>query len=88
MPRGTFQGRLRLTEQGEVLAERYEAPRILIGHSLGGAAVVRAAAAIPSSRAVVTIVTPAEPAHVKPARKIKDKLKLQLFFCIIDLILR
>ena len=37
------------------------APSLLIGHSLGGAAVLRAAAAIPSARAVATIGAPFEP---------------------------
>lgn len=46
------------------MADTLSAPRLLIGHSLGGAAVLRAAADIPSSRAVVTIGTPADPAHV------------------------
>lgn len=41
-----------------------EAPAILIGHSLGGAAVIAAASRIPEARAVVTIGAPAEPAHV------------------------
>ncbi|MDU8926493.1 bifunctional alpha/beta hydrolase/OsmC family protein [Alisedimentitalea sp. MJ-SS2] len=40
------------------------APDMLIGHSLGGAAVLRAARDIPSSRAVVTIGAPFDPAHV------------------------
>jgi len=40
------------------------APAILIGHSLGGAAVLAAAAEIPQARAVVTIAAPADPAHV------------------------
>lgn len=40
------------------------APRILIGHSLGGAAVLAAAAAIPECRAVATIGAPADPEHV------------------------
>lgn len=40
------------------------APDLLIGHSLGGAAVLAAAADIPSARAVVTIGAPYEPAHV------------------------
>tara|TARA_R110002096_G_scaffold242836_10_gene434710 strand:+ start:5498 stop:6709 length:1212 start_codon:yes stop_codon:yes gene_type:complete len=39
-------------------------PQILIGHSLGGAAVLRAAPAIDSVRAVATIGAPADPAHV------------------------
>ncbi|MEO0429562.1 MAG: bifunctional alpha/beta hydrolase/OsmC family protein [Pseudomonadota bacterium] len=39
-------------------------PEILIGHSLGGAAVLAAAPLIESVRAVATIGAPAEPAHV------------------------
>jgi len=40
------------------------APAILIGHSLGGAAVLAAAAEVPEARAVVTIGAPSDPAHV------------------------
>ncbi len=40
------------------------APAILIGHSLGGAAVLCAAGELPEVRAVVTIAAPADPAHV------------------------
>jgi putative redox protein len=40
------------------------APAILIGHSLGGAAVIAAAHRIPDARAVVTIAAPYDPAHV------------------------
>ena len=40
------------------------APAILIGHSLGGAAVLAAAHRIPDSRAVVAIAAPFDPAHV------------------------
>ena len=40
------------------------APNLLIGHSLGGAAVLAAAAAIPEARAVVTIAAPSDPGHV------------------------
>jgi putative redox protein len=40
------------------------APALLIGHSLGGAAVLGAAAQIGSARAVATIGAPADPAHV------------------------
>ena len=39
-------------------------PQLLIGHSLGGAAVLAAARAIPSAKAVATIGAPADPAHV------------------------
>jgi putative redox protein len=40
------------------------APALLIGHSLGGAAVLAAAERIAEARAVVTIAAPAEAAHV------------------------
>jgi putative redox protein len=48
----------------EFLNSNFGAPEILIGHSLGGAAVLQAAASIPSSSAIVTIGAPAEPSHV------------------------
>ncbi len=47
------------------LTEHYEAPRIIIGHSLGGAAVLIAAGRIPSIEAVATVGAPADPPHVK-----------------------
>ena len=40
------------------------APALLVGHSLGGAAVLAAAGDIPEARAVVTIGAPADAAHV------------------------
>jgi putative redox protein len=40
------------------------APALLIGHSLGGAAVLAAAGDIAEARAVVTIAAPSDPAHV------------------------
>src|SRR3954452_23971177 len=40
------------------------APAILIGHSLGGTAVLAAAADVPEARAVVTIAAPSDPRHV------------------------
>ena len=40
------------------------APAILVGHSLGGAAVIAAAEHIPEVKAVVTIGAPFDPAHV------------------------
>jgi putative redox protein len=46
------------------LRATYQPPAILIGHSLGGAAVLAAAAQVPEARAVVTIAAPADPGHV------------------------
>lgn len=46
------------------LRQMRKAPALLIGHSLGGAAVLAAAARIPEAEAVVTIAAPSDPAHV------------------------
>jgi uncharacterized OsmC-like protein/pimeloyl-ACP methyl ester carboxylesterase len=46
------------------LADNHEAPSILIGHSLGGAAVLAAAGEVPGVKAVATIGAPFDPAHV------------------------
>jgi fermentation-respiration switch protein FrsA (DUF1100 family) len=46
------------------LERDYAAPSILVGHSLGGAAVIAAAARLPSVKAVAVIGAPAEAAHV------------------------
>jgi putative redox protein len=46
------------------LRDMYRAPGLLIGHSLGGAAVLAAAQHCPEARAVATIAAPADPAHV------------------------
>ncbi|WP_341861101.1 bifunctional alpha/beta hydrolase/OsmC family protein [Gymnodinialimonas sp. 57CJ19] len=53
-----------LVAAANALADRGMAPALLIGHSLGGAAVLRAARDIPSARAVVTIAAPFDPGHV------------------------
>ena len=53
-----------LVAAAEALGARGLAPTLLIGHSLGGAAVLRAAARIPSAKAVVTIGAPFDPGHV------------------------
>jgi putative redox protein len=47
------------------LDDQHMAPSILIGHSLGGAAVLAAAGRMPSVKAVCTIGAPADPDHVK-----------------------
>lgn len=49
----------------QFLESDYEAPTIIIGHSLGGAAVLAAAHKMPSIQAVVTVGAPYDPAHVK-----------------------
>lgn len=49
----------------EFMAGTWSAPRILIGHSLGGAAVLAAAGSMPEVKAVCTIGAPADPGHVK-----------------------
>jgi uncharacterized OsmC-like protein/fermentation-respiration switch protein FrsA (DUF1100 family) len=54
-----------LIAAAEYLRREYEAPAILVGHSLGGAAVLQAAAQIESVRAVATIGAPFDPVHVK-----------------------
>ncbi len=46
------------------LDSEYHAPAILIGHSLGGAAVLHAASQIPSAAAVATIAAPSDPGHL------------------------
>ena len=48
----------------EYLRRHFAPPEILIGHSLGGAAVLAAAADLPEVRAVATIGAPADVAHV------------------------
>ncbi len=46
------------------LRTEFDAPSLLVGHSLGGAAVLAAAGDIEEVKAVVTIGAPADPAHV------------------------
>jgi uncharacterized OsmC-like protein/fermentation-respiration switch protein FrsA (DUF1100 family) len=53
-----------LVRAADHLRETRNAPAILIGHSLGGAAILAAAGQIPDARAVVTIAAPSDPAHV------------------------
>jgi len=48
----------------EYLRTNHQAPTLLVGHSLGGAAVLAAAHRIPGTRAVVTLAAPADTAHV------------------------
>jgi uncharacterized OsmC-like protein/pimeloyl-ACP methyl ester carboxylesterase len=53
-----------LVRAADHLRDSRKAPALLIGHSLGGAAILAAAANIPEAKAVVTIAAPSDPAHV------------------------
>src|SRR5437868_13283191 len=53
-----------LVRAADHLRDTRKAPAILIGHSLGGAAVLAAAGQIPEVKAVVTIAAPSDPGHV------------------------
>ena len=53
-----------LISAAEFLEAGYEAPRLLVGHSFGGAAVLQAASRLPVVAAVVAIAAPADPAYV------------------------
>lgn len=53
-----------LVRAADQLRTRFTAPSLLIGHSLGGAAVLAAAHLIPEVNSVATIGAPADPSHV------------------------
>ena len=68
----------------DFLKENYKAPEIIIGHSLGGAAVLFAAAQLESIKAVVTIAAPFDPYHLtkmlsKDLDKIQEEGKAEVF---------
>lgn len=54
-----------LLSAADYLEASYELPRILVGHSLGGAAVLMAARHLPSVVAVATIGAPSSPEHIR-----------------------
>ena len=62
-----------LVRAADHLRETRGAPAILIGHSLGGAAILAAAGQIPDAKAVVTIAAPSDPAHV--THLFKDRIE-------------
>jgi putative redox protein len=47
------------------LEDKYKAPKLLIGHSFGGTAVLMAAFQLPEVNGIVTIGSPSMPGHVK-----------------------
>jgi putative redox protein len=54
-----------LVAAADYLREAYAAPSLLIGHSLGGAAVLAAAPRVPEAAGVVTIGAPSSAAHIE-----------------------
>jgi uncharacterized protein len=62
-----------LIAAADFLRARHAAPQLLIGHSLGGAAVLAAAAQVPEATAVVTLAAPSSPAYV--TRMFSDHLE-------------
>ena len=52
-----------LVAAADALRQTHEAPRLLIGHSLGGAAILAAAERVPEAAAVATIGAPFDTAH-------------------------
>ena len=61
-----------LVAAANFLRKTYRAPAVLIGHSLGGTAMLAAAQKIPETLAVATIGSPYDPGHV--LRLLKDSL--------------
>lgn len=53
-----------LVEAAGWLRQNYQAPSLLIGHSLGGTATLAAAEQLPEARALVTIGSPSDPRHI------------------------
>jgi putative redox protein len=53
-----------LVAAADFMREKYHAPQLLIGHSLGGAAVLASASQMPEVKAVVTIAAPSDPVYV------------------------
>ncbi len=64
---------LDLISAADFLEQQYEAPKLLVGHSLGGAAVLEAASCIQSIKAVATIGAPSDPLHVKHLFEYKEE---------------
>lgn len=54
-----------LLAAAQFLEEEYQAPSLIVGHSLGGAAAIMAAARLDSIQAVATIGSPSNPQHVQ-----------------------
>src|ERR1700749_3711756 len=66
-----------LASAADHLRSTVAAPSILVGHSLGGAAVLAIAARVPETRAVVTLATPADAARLTDLEQIGVPAQLQ-----------
>ena len=53
-----------LVDAADWLRQNYQAPALMIGHSLGGTAILAASGQIPEARAYVTIGSPSDPRHI------------------------
>ena len=53
-----------LSLAADYLRNQYQAPKLLIGHSLGGAAVIAVRQEVPEAAAVATIAAPSGPEHI------------------------
>lgn len=74
-----------LIKAADFIKTHYKAPSLLVGHSLGGAASLFAAAKIKSVKAVATIAAPADPAHVKNLLKESEEEILEKGKATVDL---
>lgn len=54
-----------LVDMANYISQHYEAPKLLVGHSLGGAAVIFASSKLDSIQTVATIGAPSSPKHVE-----------------------
>ncbi len=66
-----------LAAAARYLETEYAAPRLLIGHSMGGAAILQAASLINSIRAVVTIAAPSSPDHLSHILREKREIAIE-----------
>lgn len=62
-----------LISASEFLKENYQEPDLLVGHSLGGAAVLYASSKIENIKAIATIGAPSHPEHIKNLFKEKEE---------------
>lgn len=63
-----------ITSAAKFLDDKYSAPKLFIGHSLGGSAILFASKQVPSVHALVSIASPEEPANLAvKLKRTKDR---------------